>query len=1320
MEVVKFIKETYWSKDYIVEIDGSVKVAKFVYDGLIHSPSDVVLKSESARNVYGILVPERFLFENGAILIYDLEKYEPLYGKRNEIDEINELAAQVMLNAMRNILHVPKLFLPFIGLDDIIVSDGDIKVFLPFVQDLDYVIRQAEKEGTCPIYIAPEVWNGEISDKSTLYVFGKIISDLTENDVMKQIAFQMSSEEPDKRTFSEEVPYYRISGRKKTLRVKRISRAEEEEILGLIRSSESIYNYVGIIGPQRVGKTTVVENLESYLRESGIPFIHAVTGSDIISQTLQLVSDSISKELLDELMYCVENVCKIDTVSISIVEALSNIKRIVIFVDDYQETPEGLRVLLKKISELDKSGRIIILCFSIEEFEEFQQKIYIEPFTVDLTKEIIVNSIGNVGNLDILAKWLTSVSNGLPGLIVEYLKYLYENEILSYRDEKYYFDLDAVEDIEISDVIFENVYRYLSKKERYLAILGQKFYESEIKSLESLLNVKFELSGLISEGIIYKEYNRFRFALKQYWEILYSSITEDERTNLHKQLSNIIADPEKKAWHLEIIGETMSAVTVYLKNIYERFNYYSSPSLVRSLIEHVKDMIGDRVSYSVIKFEVELAERTEELNGIQDLEIPDTELYSYYKALRSYITFDNEESIEILERYPTGYGRFGALKRKLLYLRARFEKERRRADFYGETVEIISQLDEKNFLHAKILVEAYIFLSNLMSTNPQGSMKYLKIAEKIALDYNIAHRLPTIYNNMSVNASSAVISMEYLRKSMETAERIGLPARGFYARLNMLYHALYSGNIKEFVDGIMEIRPKLKILGLRNELIYSNILEAYYHAYNFELDEALEHIDECVNVYKEKGLDIEKVFVHFINRDLEGVMRLLEEGSLDITDERVKDIVEVLKSIGTDVLPVKWENYVNSQNKLFREELLAVLGEELTKSVPNLVRRELEHLEVNFILDGALLSLALLYEGYGHYYKTVGNEYKARVYYAKSATIYRDIGLTNAFKEISERYGISSEKVVSHMQTEDSGNSELPFEILSSLRILDTEVQPETLLNYFISKIISILPVNNAYMRIQDDVLDKVLEAGIGEFKSFSNEFAKLSPFEVYLRDNIDEHALYEIYVSNRNLVLQEKFYEDVISSVQVLEYGIVSVLKGLLTRLRSFVDPLTKLYTRYYFSKLLSLHFENTVNFGSPLSVVMCDIDNFKKINDTYGHLVGDEVLKKIAKIFRENVRNTDILGRFGGEEFVMLFPGLEIDETVGILERLRRMVRDLEEFPFRITLSYGVSNYPASGVEFHDQLIQNADIALYHAKSTGKDKIVVYTEGMTGGLHA
>lgn len=1318
MEIVKFIGETYWSKDYIVDIDGNTKVAKFIYDGLIHSPADVVLKAESARNIHGLLVPERFLFENGAILIYDIEKYEFLSIQDNKE---KEFAAQVVLNVMKNILHIPRLFIPFIGLDDVVITGGDIRIFVPFVQDNDYILEKAQENGKKPLYVAPEVRSGVVSDKSTLYAFGKLVYSLTENDTIRQIALQMSDENPMKRTFSEEVPYYRFSDKKKALRVRRISRIEEEEIKKFIHSPSIGQDYIGIIGPQRVGKTTIVENLESYLRESGIPFIHAITGSDVISQTLQLVSDKISKDLLDELMYCVENLCKIDTISISIVEALSSIERIVIFVDDYQEAPEGLRVLLKKISELDKSGKIIVLCFSIEEFEEFSQRIYIEPFTIDLTKEIVVNSIGEVENLDTLANWLTLVSNGLPGLIVEYLKYLYENEILTYRDGKYYFDLDSVQNVEISDVVFKNVQRYLKDKEKYISILGQKFSEIELRTLESLLNTKIDLSKLISEGIVYREYDKFRFALKQYWEVLYNSISNEERISLHKHLSNIIGDPEKRAWHLETIGQKMSAARVYLRNIYESMRYYSSPSLIRSMINHVKSMIGSRVSYSVIKFEIELAERTEEINEIRDLEIPNTKMFSYYRALKSYLLFDDDECISTLEKYPVGYGDLGTLKRKLLYLKSKFEKGQRRDKLYAETVEVVSKLNENNYFHAKVLVEAYIFVSNLMITNSQESMKYLKLAEKLALDYNIAHRLPVIYNNMSNNASSFVISMEYLKKSVETAERIGLPARGYFARLNMLYHALYSGKIKDFVDGIMDVRPKIKILGLRNELIYASILEAYYHAYNFETNEALEHINECINIYGDSGSKVERIFVNFITRNMDEVKRLLKEGDFEINDERIKGVIDILKSIDTDDLPVKWEKYINSQNKLFREELLAVAGEKLTKALPSLVKKELENLEIKFILDGALLSLALLYEGYGHYYKTIGNEYKARVYYAKSATIYRDIGLANAFKRISERYDISSEKFrLTAQAIEEYSYNELPFEILSSLRIIDTEMQPETLLNYFISKIISLLPVNNAHLRIEDDFLDKTLEAGIGESKSFLEEFARLSPFEVYVRDNIDEHSKYEMYISNPNLMLEDKFYEGIIPTVQVLEYGIISVLKGLLTRLRSFVDPLTKLHTRYYFSKLLGIQFENSTNFKAPLSVAMCDIDDFKRINDTYGHLMGDEVLKKIARIFRENVRSTDVLGRFGGEEFIMLFPGSDVDETMSILERLRRLIRDIEEFPFKITLSYGVSNYPTSDVASYEQLIQNADIALYHAKRTGKDRIVLYMEGMTGGLHA
>lgn len=250
--------------------------------------------------------------------------------------------------------------------------------------------------------------------------------------------------------------------------------------------------------------------------------------------------------------------------------------------------------------------------------------------------------------------------------------------------------------------------------------------------------------------------------------------------------------------------------------------------------------------------------------------------------------------------------------------------------------------------------------------------------------------------------------------------------------------------------------------------------------------------------------------------------------------------------------------------------------------------------------------------------------------------------------------------------------------------------------------------MKNVYFKIHDKVLDKDFESGLGDFKRFEKDHLTLSPLELYLTDNFDQNSTYEIYASNPNLSLSESSKESIMSKLEIVEYGFVAVFKGVLTRMRSFIDPLTKLFTRYYFSELLSQYFESAVNQKDSLSIVMCDIDNFKKINDTYGHLTGDKVLKTIAKLLRDNIRSTDVVGRFGGEEFIIAFPSTDVEEVTIILERLRRHIKDLSEFPFKITLSFGVVNYPENTqdllIQSPQDLIRLADTALYHAKNTEK----------------
>lgn len=147
--------------------------------------------------------------------------------------------------------------------------------------------------------------------------------------------------------------------------------------------------------------------------------------------------------------------------------------------------------------------------------------------------------------------------------------------------------------------------------------------------------------------------------------------------------------------------------------------------------------------------------------------------------------------------------------------------------------------------------------------------------------------------------------------------------------------------------------------------------------------------------------------------------------------------------------------------------------------------------------------------------------------------------------------------------------------------------------------------------------------------------------------------------------------------------------------------DGLTGLFNRRYFNELINIEINRLKRTPGALSLLMLDIDNFKIYNDTQGHQAGDELLKGAAKVFKNSVRNVDIVSRYGGEEFVIILPQADKKAAQIIAERLKVQVG----LYLPSTVSIGVASVPDDATEA-EQLIQKADSALYQAKKTGKNK--------------
>lgn len=216
----------------------------------------------------------------------------------------------------------------------------------------------------------------------------------------------------------------------------------------------------------------------------------------------------------------------------------------------------------------------------------------------------------------------------------------------------------------------------------------------------------------------------------------------------------------------------------------------------------------------------------------------------------------------------------------------------------------------------------------------------------------------------------------------------------------------------------------------------------------------------------------------------------------------------------------------------------------------------------------------------------------------------------------------------------------------------------------------------------------------------------KLDNLISYDLNQEDCHA--KIYLLPGHTML--KYHDDMVSTI--LESTVVALSRQMnIVRLKqaATIDCLTGCYNRREFEFQLTRNVASAKRHKNPLSLFMLDLDNFKNINDEYGHQAGDEVLKAIAKVACENMRKEDVFARFGGEEFIAILPETDRQKAMKLADRLRKKIAqttiNTTSGPVNITASFGVDSLQ-SHIDI-SQLIENLDTMLYKAKAGGKNRV-------------
>ncbi len=189
------------------------------------------------------------------------------------------------------------------------------------------------------------------------------------------------------------------------------------------------------------------------------------------------------------------------------------------------------------------------------------------------------------------------------------------------------------------------------------------------------------------------------------------------------------------------------------------------------------------------------------------------------------------------------------------------------------------------------------------------------------------------------------------------------------------------------------------------------------------------------------------------------------------------------------------------------------------------------------------------------------------------------------------------------------------------------------------------------------------------------------------------------------------------ISSQTIIHFAYVTDLEAQrqtqIYRMANY-DPVTQARTKHYFLDQLEQEFSHAKRRGQLLSLILFDVDFFKKVNDTYGHPAGDYALKRIAELTRQVVRAEDLFARYGGEEFVVLMRDTREEDAILLADRLRKLVSmtpiNFEQHHFKVAISCGVASLAGQNFENAQQMVQRADQYLYFAKQNGRNRVASY----------
>jgi len=938
----------------------------------------------------------------------------------------------------------------------------------------------------------------------------------------------------------------------------------------------------------------------------------------------------------------------------------------VILIDDLSDGSD-LIPLMEKLSTISTGTEIVIIATSTKTYDFFHEIYRLSPFTLKETQIFLERSLGKIQ--DSTVRLIHHLSRGLPGYMVEILKVLN--------------GADPGNDV---SNVFEPLLQKLDSPEiRDLSVLGQKFTGDELRALQKITGE--DLSRIVEKamdtGVMMVEEGHYRFTLKEFWDYYYRKVPNERKSFLHERLFKEL--PEDLAVkHVMSIEDVKTRAVQILRYVRSHFWEYEKTRSMIEYLEGLEKSLG-RTLYAIESLKTKLLFRI-------DPSMIEKENFRFSWFVRFKELVSNPEKVFEKSEHLSYRDLYGLAIASRSYRRAGKRVPQKLLELIEE------ELEKKNFsTKEQKYLKAVLLYEKFSASEDRDLLKeamYIATQERF-LDVEISG-----YRSLGSLSRTRAMSNYYFNRSLEISKKID-PSLAIVDESNLTWSLLYEGKISAFLTQLHRLRKQSQLFGSVTTLSYTYFLEGLYYLhrkdyqnaekiFRIELDlEERNHIERRAL----RGLVINRLFAG----DFEGARSLLNKEEPEFERFGFELLRKMVLAESDAEFLNAWKEAVEQPRKFFNEEIAYIFSERLAKLDPEGFEEFVLELEKENVENTSNLTLALVYESLHRFYAALGQSFKAKRFLKKAILVYNTMGL----KEVSS-------KLEANLGTFSSENR-IPHYLFVSF--IEPNKDFFEVMELVAAKLSEILPYEVFSLKIVERRTGKTIEEFSTSFSGVSDgeDFLETSPFRTRMSFNLDMRHDMLIYIST-NLECDEESAWDFVETLEWFGHTLTAVLRERLYRDRSIKDSLTGVLSRWYFMERLEEEAYKSTRYRMPLSLIMCDIDDFKKINDQFGHMSGDSALRWIGKKLFSSLRKSDLVGRYGGEEFVVALPGTSLKEARLVAEKLRNSIKTDPENLHHITVSFGVAEYIPGESIF--ETIRRADEALYMAKSLGKDRVVTEQE--------